>query len=494
MTSETLSDLRRVISSSGFYAAGNLLNRGLAFILLPVYTRFLDQDEYGSLELLNSLTGILFAVLLLGLPSAVTKCYHRDASSPEERASILPTAMLLDLPVLLAGGLLLFVFAEPLGRLTIGTAGTAPLIRLVAVTTILSSLFTIVLASFRAREKAFAFVLLNLCQFGPAMMLNIVLVVVFGLGVQGVLWGNLASFAVALAIALWAARRGLSLRLNRRLIRPLLLFGAMVLPASLAAWIMGLSDRYVLRIFVSLDEIAIYAVGYKIGMILHVLFVWPFQLAWPAVSFSISHRQGHQHSYAVVLTYFSLALVSGWLALSLIARPGLELVTGQGYGNAYRIVPWVALGYVFMGIHFCVSPGIHIAEKTKYLPILFGLAAALNLGLNLLIVPRFGFMAAAWSTAVTFLVLAVATALLSQWVYPIQYEYGRLAKLSLVAALVYAAAVALEPQSRALALLWHGGWVFLGFPSLLLGAGFLTTGERATIRRELGKRIATLRR
>jgi len=118
--SEAASDLKRVASSSGFYAAGEFLSRGLAFILLPIYTRFLNPYEYGALELLNTFSGILFVFLLLGLPSAVTKCFHRDCDTPREQASVLTTALLLDLPMLLAAGTVLFVFAERIGALIIG--------------------------------------------------------------------------------------------------------------------------------------------------------------------------------------------------------------------------------------------------------------------------------------------------------------------------------------------------------------------------------------
>ena len=85
--SEVYSDLRRVASSGGLYAAGQLLTRGLAFFLLPVYTRFLDQSEYGALELLATLSAILLSLVMLGMPSALNKCYHRDCHQRQSHST-----------------------------------------------------------------------------------------------------------------------------------------------------------------------------------------------------------------------------------------------------------------------------------------------------------------------------------------------------------------------------------------------------------------------
>ncbi len=480
--SQTPADLKRLFTSSGLYAVGELTRRGLAFLLLPIYTRYLDPAEYGALELLNALSGILFACLLLGLPSALNKCFHRDCESSRDRASILATTLALETPVLLVVGGVLFAFAEPLGMAVIGQSGYGPLVRLAVATAVVLSLMAIVLASFRARERAVAFVALNLTQFIPAMVLNILFVVRFRLGVQGVLWGNLISGLLALALGLLVARRGAMLELNRRLVRPLLRFGLLLVPVMLATWAIDMSDRYVLRVFRSLEEVAVYGVGYKIGMVLQMAIVWPFQLAWPAVSFSISHRDGHQRSYARVLTYLSAVLMLGWLAVSLSARAALTPLVGEAYAGASLLVAPIALGYLFNGIHFCLSPGIHIADKTRQLTVLAGVAAALNLGLNLLVVPRFGATGAAWTTMFTFLVIAASTLVLSQRAYPIRHETLRLAKIAVAGACVYAVAVAFEPQGWLPGLAWHLGLAGAGFPAALVLLGFFDAEERAAVR------------
>ncbi len=480
--SEPFSDLKRVASASGVYATAAVFRRGLSFILLPIYTRYLEPAEYGALELFNALSGILFAALLLGQPAAFTKCFHRDCETEDERKKVLATAILIDLPALIFGGLLLFAFAEPVGSALIGRAGLAEMVRLVVATAILASLMAIVLSNFRARERSIAYALLSLAQFVPAMILNIVFVVVLDLGITGVLWGNLLSTMIALPLALWAARHDAMLAIERRLLRPLFSFGTALIPVALAGWVISLSDRYVLRLFDDLSEVAVYSVGYKIGSILNLTVVWPFQLAWPAVSFSISKREGHQESYAKALTYLFVVLVMAAMGLSLISRSALTLLTGPAYAAAVQVIPWVALAYVFNGVQYCVSPGVHIQGKTKYFAVFSMLAAGLNLGLNLLLVPHFGVMGATWATTATFMFQAAAVATLAQRVYPVRYEVVRLGKIAAAGALTYYAAVLFEPAGVAAGVAWHVGCVMVGFPILLVIMKFVEPAERSALR------------
>ena len=123
---------------------------------------------------------------------------------------------------------------------------------------------------------------------------------------------------------------------------------------------MGVSDRYFIAHFGELSEVGVYSVGYKFGTVLQILVVTPFQLAWPAFAFSISEAADHRFVYARTLTYLSAISVFGWLVLSELTEPLLRIMVHQAYVSAYKVVPMVAAAYVFNGIHFCVSPGIHI--------------------------------------------------------------------------------------------------------------------------------------
>ncbi|HVR07217.1 MAG TPA: oligosaccharide flippase family protein [Thermoanaerobaculia bacterium] len=514
-------DLRRVLAQSGVYAAAALAQQGVSFLLLPLYTRFVPQAQYGQLELLNAFSSIAFACLLLGLPSAIAKCYHRDCADDLQRRALLPTALLLGAPPLLAGGAVLAAAAGPVAGLLLGSASGAGLVRLMVAGGVLTSFVALVLASLRAEERALAFGVLSLVQFTAAMTANVLLVVRWRLGVAGILWGNLVSYALALALGLWLVRRGrrrppaaagepaaatggvahgaaeaaaaagfalpgseaavpaapVLVRgvpaFDRRLAGPLLRFGGLLIPVLLASWVMDLSDRWVLRLYTGLSDVAVYAVGYKIGMVLQVAVVWPFQLAWPAISFSISRRDGHRETYSRTATLLAAVMAAAIAGLTLLSRVALPALVGNAYRAAYQVVPLVALAYACNGLHYAFSPGVHLAGRTRYFPPLALAAAALNLGLNFLLIPPLGRMGAAWATAIAFAGFALGTAVLGQRFYPVPYEYGKLAKVAAALALVLWLGTRVSPDGTPFAFAWHAVLGLCGVPALLLATGVL---------------------
>jgi O-antigen/teichoic acid export membrane protein len=287
---------------------------------------------------------------------------------------------------------------------------------------------------------------------------------------------------IALPVGLLIARRSIRLVLVRRLASPLLRFGLLMVPVALAGWVINMSDRYVLRLFSDLSEVAVYGVGYKFGMVVEILVVFPFQLAWPAISFSISHREGHRETYAKALTYLSVVLAYSVIVLSFGTRIGLGIVVGEGYGAAYRVVPLVALAYALNGVQYCVSPGLHIAERTRFLTLTAIAGAILNLGLNFLLIPVWGMMGAAWATAGSFLFVATLTGAIAQRYYRVDYDYRRLAKILGGALLVFLVGFQIAPELSLGSVLWHVGFGIAAFPLTLFMTGFLEDEERNALR------------
>lgn len=475
-----VTELRRLVGSAALYAGAALAQRALGFLLLPIYTRAIAPADYGALEVLLVSGSLAAGILTLGLASAVNKVYHRDCETPEERAAVLATALAIDLPLLAVGGALMLLWAEPASTWLVGSPGTAGLFRLAVLGMLCFSANSLALALLRAQERALAFGLLNLVQFVLAAALNILFVVVFEMGVRGVLWGSLIAGAVTLPIALGVAFRGASVHVARRLVRPLVAFGVYLVPVMLASWAIDVSDRYFLRLYHGLDAVAVYGVGYKIGMVIELLIVWPFQLAWPAYSFAIAGREGHQGTYARTLTYLTLALTFVVLALSVVAPVVMPRLVGAGYHDAYRVVPLVALAYALNGVHYCVSPGVHLGGRTRYLALLAAGAALTNVGLNIAVVPTFGMLGAASTTVIAFLILAAGTAWLAQRGHPVRWEYARLAHILAIGGVAYLAPLGWSAEG-----LWSDILrvvvPLMIFPIGLWATGFLAADERAIL-------------
>jgi len=480
LVSET-GPLRRLMSSSMLYAATGLLQQLVGFLLIPVYTRLIPPAEYGVLELLTAFLGVAMMCVTLGMSSAINKVYHRDCETPEQRRAVLSTAMLTVLPAMLLLCAAMLALARPASALLTGSEEHAGLLRIAAASSICYSLFALVLGGFRAEERVRAYSTLSIVQFSLALVLNLTLVVGARLGVRGVLLGNLTANAGALVVGLVLLGPGRRLAFDRRLVTPLLAFGIAVVPSMLSGWVMDVSDRYLLRLFRDLDEVAQYAVGYKFGLAVQLLVTWPFQLAWPAIAFGISREEGHERTYARVLTYLVLVLTFILLGVTAASTSVLPVLVGEAYVVGCTVVPIIAAAYALNALQYCVSPGIHIGGRTRALSIVAVVAAAANLVFGLLLIPSLGMIGAAWATVCAY-ALAVAGAIwLAQRSHPVRYEYGRLARIAAAGLVTWGVMRLASAESAGWWLIVEQAGVLLAFPLLVVLSGFVTKEERAQL-------------
>ncbi|HID12177.1 MAG TPA: hypothetical protein EYP17_12925, partial [Candidatus Latescibacteria bacterium] len=219
-------------------------------------------------------------------------------------------------------------------------------------------------------------------------------------------------------------------------LKRMLRFGLPLLPASLAIWILTWSDRYLLRLLTNYSEVGLYDVAYKFGMIVNMVLVTPFRTAWLPFLFSVRDNPDSERIYGTVLTYFLIAAMALFLLLSLFSREIVRLLTTPDYLPAHRAIPLIALGYLCYGVYYIVDAGVLLEGKTQFYPLITGAGAALNVGLNLWLIPRFGMMGAALATLIAYVFIACAMYWASRICHPIAYERDRLAKVLLAGALV----------------------------------------------------------
>lgn len=482
--------MARLLSSSALYAVTGAAQQAIGFLLIPVYTRLIAPADYGALELLTAFLSIAMMCVTLGMSSAINKVYHRDCETPRERDAVVATALMTVLPAMLLVGGALVAVAGPLSAFLTGSADNARLLRMVAASSLCYGAFALLLGGFRAAERARAYSVLSIVQFSLALGLNLAFVAGARLGVEGVVLGNLCANVAALSLGVVLLGPGRRLAFERRLVWPLLAFGLAVLPGMLAGWVMDVSDRYLLRIFRTLDEVAQYGVGYKFGLAVQLLVTWPFQLAWPAIAFGISKDDGHERTFARVLTYLVLVLTAVLLVVVAASRSVLPVIVGAGYTAGCAVVPIVALAYALNALQYCIAPGIHIGGRTRSLSAIGVGSAVANLALGLLLIPHLGMLGAAWATVGAYALALAGAGWLAQRSHPVRWEAGRLARI-VGAGLV--AWILMEVVSANAA----GVWLFVGQGAVVSGflalavSGFVTADERAQLAGFLHRYVQT---
>ena len=420
----------------------------------------------------------------LGLPNSADRFYF-DCPTEPERRRLLSTLFVLLMVSSLAGSLLLVWAGPVLWTRFVPDIPFHPYVSVTIATVFLSGMGILPRSLFRVTNRVPLFSGLTAAQGILTAGLSIALVMVWELGILGPVLGNLAAAAVFFVVFFAYLRRHLAWEFSWQLVSRALAFGLPDVPVRVGTWALKLSDRLLLQRFLPLSVVGLYSVGYTLGSTSFDLIASATAAAILPFFYRTAAEQPEPVSKAIFATVAAYdAALLGFLGLGtiLFAREVIVLFATSQYLEAEVIVPFVVWASIFQALSHVPARGIYLVKKTGALPMVVLAPAAVNIGLNLLLIPRYGMMGAAWATLLAYPVLLGLTLWLAQRVYPIPYDYRRVAKpLLLILGLSFLKdAIPTESLPLALAL---KALILIAFPVLLLVWRFVTPEERRAIGR-----------
>jgi O-antigen/teichoic acid export membrane protein len=466
--------LKRLGKHSAIYGLGGLVSRILAVLLLPLYTHYLSTSDYGQIETLIALVTVLTIVLQFGIGSAFFRFYF-DADDHDGRRLVLRTSFWFTMTMATLGLVVLVAFATPIAEWLFDDASAANLVRASAVALWAQLNYMQLTNLFRVEERSVAFVLASLSNVLLTVGATLLLVVVLDKGPQGVIVGNFTGTLVVYLALLGYRREQLGLQLSWPLLRRMNHFGLPLVPSALFLWVTNFSDRFFLVKLTDTSEVGLYSVGVRIASAM-VLLLTAFRMAWPAFAYSIKSDEEAKQTYAWVLTY--LIVLSTWVAtaLALLAPWLVAWLATAEFATASRVVGPLAFAAVSFAGFIVLSIGIGRARRTQFNWVITGVAAVVNVTLNLTLIPPYGMMGAAIATVAAYTVMFAGMAWWAQRIFRCPYQWRRV----LTAA---AAGIALAVLGK---LIDAGLALSIGlivvYPLLLLPLGFYLPSERKRLR------------
>jgi len=429
--------LLRLSQHSIIYGLGVVVGQVVGFFLIPLYTRYLTPSDYGALEIFTATTAALSVVFVLGVTSALFRSYYLYDDAQKKRV-VISTAFLFLTATSAILTLLFVALAGSFSSLLFHSGEYTFHFRIIFLTLFCYTGVAIGLAVLMAREQPTRYALITISQAVISIALNIVFVVVLHKGVLGILEATLIAAAIIylFLIAVLIRRAGFSF--SRDELKRMLAFGLPLVPAGLSFWILTLADRYFLQFLSTPQELGLYSLGYKFGLVVSGLVVGPFLYAWSPFAFSIFKEKTAKQVYSRAFTYFVLVSILAALALSVLSREALSIMATSAFHDAYKVIPLIAVSYVLYGCFQILGVGFGLMAKTRYSALIVAVAAISNLGLNYLLIPDYGMMGAAWATFISYLALAALGFVVSRRFYAVNYEWGRVTKICIVAAVIFA--------------------------------------------------------
>jgi O-antigen/teichoic acid export membrane protein len=467
------SELRRLGKHSAIYGLGGLVSRILAVLLLPLYTRYLSPSDYGKVETLIALTTVIGIVLRMGIHAAFFRFYF-DSAEPEHRRLVLRTSFWFTMAMGTAGLVAGLLLSAPIADALFGSSDDSELVMASFVGLWAGMNYEQLTSLFRVEERSVAFVSASLANILLTIGATLILVVALDQGPIGVIVGNFTGTLLVYAALVGYRREQLGLQFDRSLLREMNRFGVPLIPTALFLWVTNFSDRLFLVRLADTTEVGLYSVGVRIASAM-VLLLTAFRLAWPAFAYSIEDEREAKRTYAYVLTY--LVVLTTWVAagLALLSPWIVSWIAAPAFDESSRVVGPLAFAAVAFGAYIVVAIGVGRARRTQFNWVVTGAAAAVNVALNLLLIPPYGMMGAAVATIAAYATMFAGMAWWAQRIYPVPYQWRRVGTAALVGAALVVAGKLLEANLPVAFLL------ALVYPLALLPFGFYLPAERRAI-------------
>ncbi|MGV1050005.1 MAG: lipopolysaccharide biosynthesis protein [Solirubrobacterales bacterium] len=469
--------LRRLATTGAAYTAASILSKLIAVALLPLYTRYLTTADYGHAEVMFAAVVSISIVVRLGLIEALLRFYYKDDEDP---ARIVASTFAGLFWFSTLGALVLLPLAKPISEALL--VQPAPELARISIGGLwVLTMFEFMLTLFRLEERARAYFVTTILNVLATIALTVVLVVGAGAGARGLLVGSYASGAATVLVLVAVQWRRLSLRFDPALLKRLLRFGLPTMPAEVSLYLLNFVDRLIILRSAGAAEAGLYSVAVKFAQAVNVL-VRGFQLAWPPLAYSIRDDGEARRAYAVVVTLFVAGcafVVTGiWLFSRWIARA----LAAPEFFASYEAVGLIATAVTLYALYMVMVVILGRTGRTEFnFPAAIA-ALVVNVVLNLLLVPPLGIVGAGLALVASYLVVVALMYGFTQRLFPVPYQWGRLARVVLTAAALVGLGELVMPTAGLAGFAGRGA-LFLAYPLVLFASGFFTSGERAWLAR-----------
>jgi O-antigen/teichoic acid export membrane protein len=483
-------DLSRNIT---IYGLGDVAVSIVNFCLLGVYVRYLDVNDYGVIGMLGSLEVVAKIVFRFGLDGSFMRLFY-EHDTREARQRLASTIFFFLLALNGAIVCVLLMAAPALSAALLGSADHTAAMRLMLLNTFAIGFTFIPFHVLRMEQRTVTFSLLTLARAVFTTLVRLVLVVNLGLGVTGLYLADvLVTAGVMAALARWFAPL-VRATFSREALREALAFGLPRVPHAAAQQVMAVGDKFVLKLFVTIESIGVYSMAVSFGLV-QKLFLSAFESAWAPFYYATIRERDAARTFRIVTTYGVAVLALLTAGVSATGRHAAEAMThgfllapdDPRWTEVSTVITWTAIGVFFQGFYLLTSIGLNITKQTAYYPVVTITAAAVNIVLNFVLVPRFGIVGAAWANGAGYAVQAGLGYSFAQRFYPIAYEWARLVRVCASAVAAAAAAHLLPSISPAVSersmlapipdLLVRGVTVLAVFGALLAVSGFFHRDE-----------------
>ena len=431
-----MAKLISLAKDTAIYGLSSIIGRFLNYLLVPLYTAKMSAASggYGVITNMYAYVALILVLLTFGME---TTYFRFTNKTHEDSMHIYSTTLISVGTVSLAFVILVLLFITPLSEV-MGYSDHPSYVWVMAITVAIDAFLCIPFAYLRQQKKAIKFASLKLLNIAVSILLNIIYFAVLdGKEVGYAFYINLVCSSM-LAVCLVKELTGFHYVLDKAALRRMLSYTWPILILGIAGILNQTADKMLFPyIYKGADmrvQLGIYGAASKIAMIMAMI-TQAFRYAYEPIVFAGVKDKDQHAMYAKAMKYFIIFTLLAFLMVMAYLNV-LKYIIGEDYWSGLRVVPIVMAAEIMMGVYFNLSFWYKLIDKTIWGAVFSGIGCSVLLLVNILFVPRYGYMACAWGGFAGYGVAMVVSYFVGQKYYPIDYPLKDIAFYVVLAAVM----------------------------------------------------------
>ena len=434
-----MANLKSLAKDTAIYGMSSIIGRFLNYLLVPLYTARISAASggYGVITNMYAYTALLLVILTYGMETTFFRYANKTDEDPKK---VYSTVLIMVATTSLVFVALVFAFLQPLSNF-MGYANHPSYVWVMFVTVAIDAFQCIPFAYLRYKKRPIKFAALKLLF----IVLNITMNLVYYLFMKGTEVGyafyiNLVCTG-SITFCFWKELKGFAGGFDKALMKRMLVYSWPILVLGIAGILNQTADKilfpYVYKGADAHAQLGIYGAASKVAMIMAMI-TQAFRYAYEPFVFGKAKDKDNRSTYASAMKYFVVFTLLAFLCV-VGYMDVLRHIIGHDYWPGLKVVPIVMAAEIMMGVYFNLSFWYKLIDKTIWGAYFSGVGCAVLIAINVIFVPRFGYMACAWAGFAGYGTAMVLSYVVGQKKYPINYPVKSILLYVLLGAILFVA-------------------------------------------------------
>jgi O-antigen/teichoic acid export membrane protein len=409
------------------YGMGNIANKIISVILIPVATKYLTIIEVGILGLLEMLELFLTTILSQGMGAAIWR--FMDSNSDDKDSTILFSAFIGRMVVNILVIFILLIFSEVITNVLNIPFDYLNIVILIILNSLMVVSSNFVLNIWRYYDRSILYSIYSTSRFVLIITLSLYFVIVLDLQLFGIVYAKIIVNAMGFIHSVIYVIRKYRSKISLSLYYKLQKYGIYFILLALVTPVLTTMNRLFINYYLTLSDVAIFSIAFKFGMLINILLVTPMQLAWLPMMYKIGYGENSKKYYRDFAYYYSIISSFVFLIITIFREEMLLVLTTSDYLSGAKYIPIIAAAYLVNGYRHFFMSGLAIKDRTSFLGYASIIAILINIILNNWFVNLYGIWGAALTTFLSYLALTSIILIFSQKIVKIEWGLLNILKI-----------------------------------------------------------------